>query len=424
MIDTVIIHIPMFKTYTRKEGNVNMIIGDVADYGLVASTRYIVRDPITKEITHGDLYHPFESLPTSHSGVACKFFDRTANCLPYLSLNASVAKIEKGHNVYGHNFLYNSIADMLAVFKKAYPNFWQFLDVANAKISRLDITYSAKMQNKHSAEQMREYLRNVNFGRLRNNSKQERWNTIYFGSENSRVGGAKIYCKGAELRNERKELAKKANSGCLMSLQKLKVLTPKLQDIADKLIRFEATIKTRQLHQMSIPSNLWQFIDYVRKNPNTFIKLWKYKFDPILSTLKGMVMTNADDAKVREILYEKLTTVTKTGRISTTKAKNAFRFYRDLKIDGFINVQKNYSKSQFSLLVKTLVDCGFSRAFLQNLSKPTVNEAIPVLHMLNIDFGNNLPNDYQLNISENLFDFEEYLPKGLKLNPRLRLKVV
>lgn len=420
MIDTVIIHIPIFELYTRSEGKTRMIIGDVADYGLVASTRYIVRDPVTKQITHGDLYHPFESLPTSHSGVACKFFDRTVNCLPYLSLNASLAKIEQGHNVYGHNVIYNGIAEMLAVFKHTYPAFWTCLDVKNARICRLDITYSAEMTNRHTAEQVREYLRNVDFGRLRNNSKQERWNTVYFGSEKSRVGGAKVYCKGVELENEREELKKKAKNGCLASSQKLEIFTLELQEIADKLIRFEATIKARQLEQMSLPTNLWQFIGYARKNKKIYEELWRYKFGAILETLKGKTMTNADDGDVKQLLYEKLTTVTKTGKVSTTKAKNAFRFYRDLKTDGFVNVQKNYSKSQFSLLVKNLVDVGFSRAYLQNLSKATVEQSIPVLSMLNIDFSNRLPADYKLNISEHLFEFEEYLPEGMKLNPNLR----
>lgn len=43
-----------------------MIVGDVADYALTACTRYLVRDPVTHEVTHGELYHPFESLPSWH----------------------------------------------------------------------------------------------------------------------------------------------------------------------------------------------------------------------------------------------------------------------------------------------------------------------------------------------------------------------
>lgn len=83
MIDTVVIHIPVFSQFTKKIGNKNMIIGDVADYGLSASTRYIARNPVTGEVTHGALYHPYESLPSWHSGIAVKFYDTAINCRLY-----------------------------------------------------------------------------------------------------------------------------------------------------------------------------------------------------------------------------------------------------------------------------------------------------------------------------------------------------
>ena len=58
MIDSVVIHVPMQKQFTKQLGNKHMIIGDVADYALTACTRYLVRDPVTHEVTHGELYHP------------------------------------------------------------------------------------------------------------------------------------------------------------------------------------------------------------------------------------------------------------------------------------------------------------------------------------------------------------------------------
>ena len=157
MIDSVVIHVPMQKQFTKQLGNKHMIIGDVADYALTACTRYLVRDPVTHEVTHGELYHPFESLPSWHSGVAVKFFDTAMNCLPYVSLNASIAKIGQGHNVYGHDNLYAGVVDMLSVLKETYPVLWSCLDIENARLSRIDITYSAKLPSRNHAEQTKDF---------------------------------------------------------------------------------------------------------------------------------------------------------------------------------------------------------------------------------------------------------------------------
>lgn len=419
MIDSVVIHIPMQKQFTKQLGNKHMIIGDVADYALTACTRYLVRDPVTHEVTHGELYHPFESLPSWHSGVAMKFFDTAMNCLPYVSLNASIAKIGQGHNVYGHDNLYAGVVDMLSVLRETYPVLWSCLDIENARLSRIDITYSAKLPSRNHAEQTRDFLRNVDWGRLRNNSKQERWNTVYFGGEASRVGVAVVYCKGVELEDERKKLQKQAKQGDLNATKKLAIFTQELQDYADRLLRFEARCKSRQIEQFGISTNLWDFIAHTFKNKRTLFELWNYKFKPIFDALKGKHMTHADDSEVLNLLLDKLTTITDSGKKSTTQALNAYNFYKRIKQDGFLKVKSLHNQRTFQRNVKNLIDCGISRSHLQNLHSND-GQIVPIIQLVNIDFANQLPTDYKPFISPNLKEFNHFLTaRGLEVKPQL-----
>lgn len=458
MIDSVVCHISMQKQYTRQLGQKHMIIGDVADYALTSSTRHIVRDPITHEITHGDLYHPFESLPSHFSGVAMKFYDTAQNCLPYVSLNASIAKIGQGHNVFGHENLYAGVVDMLFVLKQTYPVLWSCLDIDNARLSRIDVTYSAKLPSLTHAEQTRDFLRNVDWGRLRNNSKKERWNTVYFGAEDSRVGVAVVYCKGVELSGERKKLERQAKKGDLSAISKLSIFTPELQDYADRLLRFEARCKARQIEQFGISTNLWDFIAHIFKNKQTLFELWNYKFKPIFDALKGKHMSHADDSELLNLLKDKLKTYTYPmrkniiksmvqadnldhallrkkpiyfvtdvsrlqfffiGKLSYVQALNAFNFYKRLKQDGFMKVKELHSKATFCRNVKNLVDCGISRSHLQNLHSND-GHIVPIIQLINIDFANQLPADYKPFISPNLKEFNHYLvQRGLEVKPQL-----
>lgn len=458
MIDSVVIHAPMKKQFTRQLGNKHMIIGDVADYALTACTRYLVRDPVTHEVTHGELYHPFESLPSWHSGVAMKFFDTAMNCLPYVSLNASIAKIGQGHNVYGHDNLYAGVVDMLSVLKDTYPVLWACLDIENARLSRIDITYSAKLPSRNHAEQTRDFLRNVDWGRLRNNSKNERWNTVYFGGEASRVGVGVVYCKGVELEDERKKLQKQAKQGDLNAIKKLEIFTPELQEYADRLLRFEARCKSRQIEQFGISTNLWDFIAHTFKNKRTLFELWNYKFKPIFDALKGKHMTHADDSELLNLLKYKLKTYTYPtrkniiksmvqvdnlchgllrkkpiylipdisgfqfffiGKPSYVQALNAYNFYKRIKQDGFLKVKELHTKATFYRNVKNLIDCGISRSHLQNLHSSD-GEIVPIIQLVNIDFANQLPADYKPFISPNLKEFNHFLTaRGLEVKPQL-----
>lgn len=72
MLDTLILHIPILEEFCVVTGNLHSVRGDVADYQIRAVPSYFKR-ALDGSITHGDLFHPYESLPSSYSGMAVKF---------------------------------------------------------------------------------------------------------------------------------------------------------------------------------------------------------------------------------------------------------------------------------------------------------------------------------------------------------------
>lgn len=409
MIDTVLVLIPIHKTYTRATDYVYEIIGDVTDYDLKAASRYVSKQDDGTKIPF-ELYHMQESLPTSHTGIGFKFFHRANNYLPYVQLNCSIAKIVQGHNVYGSCNMITGILEMLGVFKETYPEFCKYLDFANAEISRFDITLPAQTQSLETAIRVREYLRNVDWGRYRNLcilNKDGCINTLYFGSRKSDVGGFKVYCKGVELvNNEIKPLKHKAKKGCLTSIHKLThIFTDDVQDFASKSVRIEVIVKREMIKQFGLPTNLWQLLRHQLNNPDIYKTLFHHKTKDFFNAMQGITMPT-DDIKVYEILLNKLTTITPTGKKSTTRASHAYNFYKRLKQDGFYEVKRTSNERTFQRNVKSLVDAGFKRFDLQNLAK---NEETQILRLLNLDFNAPLPKSYKEPVSTYFDEFKQYL---------------
>lgn len=329
MLDTLIIHVPIRKEFVTTTGNLHSIIGDASYYGLTTQS-YFKRDLKTGEVTHGELKHPYESLPSSYSGMAIKFYgDNVANTLPYVSMNASV-KILQGHNVYGGESVKNLAAEMLHLLKSNYPDFFACLDVANASISRIDSTFSVKLDHERHIQPCLRFLANISNGQRKNDTdRRDFFNTVYWGGKTSREGGAKAYGKHCEVMKEVTELKRNVMRGCARSKNKLEIFNADLLDWSSKLLRFESSTKKRKLEKLGLPTNLWQFIEYQQTNKSVLNVLWRLWFDPILKAIEGNVdMENFDDGKIFELCREKLTTTTASGRISYTKANNAFNFYQ------------------------------------------------------------------------------------------------
>ncbi|HCE3704919.1 TPA: hypothetical protein NG682_003672, partial [Vibrio parahaemolyticus] len=69
--------------------------------GLEAKVVHFTGESALDDIEVGDLRHPYQSLPTSFTGMAFKIFQGTPLRDACVELKASPAKILQGHNVYG-----------------------------------------------------------------------------------------------------------------------------------------------------------------------------------------------------------------------------------------------------------------------------------------------------------------------------------
>lgn len=395
MTDTLELHIYVQEIFAKKVSKTGYeMIGDVTDFGLNGSSRHVRKKDDGRTVIY-EIYHAHESLPTSHSGIGFKFYHKTQNCLPYVMLNCSVAKILQGHNVFGSLDLRAGAFEMLGVLSEHYPEFVKYLDFNNIEISRFDLTLPMQTQSRLTAEKVRDYIRNVDWGRYRNleiANKKENYNTVYFGSDKSRVGGFKLYCKGVEVEKVVNKLKIFAKKGMVADFAKLQAYTDDVLEFADKSVRLEAMIKKRMLIEHNIPTNLWQFMIYEHKNPYLYANLFTYKTCDLFTALQDMTMPYADDVKVYDMLIEKLRTTTPTGKISDTKAKNAFMFYLSIKQHGFYEIKRISNKRTFDHNIKSLVDSGFSRSYLQNLTK---QDETKVLRLLNLDCQPALPSSYK-----------------------------
>lgn len=448
MLDTLIIHIPIRKEFVRTTGNLNSVIGDASYYGLPTQS-YFKRDLKTGEVTHGELKHPYESLPSSYSGMAIKFFsDNVANTIPYVSMNASV-KILQGHNVYGGESVKNLATEMLYLLQSNYPEFFASLDVAQASISRLDSTYSVRLDHERHIQPCLRFLSNISQGQRKSDKdRRDFYNTVYWGGKTSREGGAKAYGKHCEVMTEVTKLKRDMMRGCSQAKNKLSVFTPELLDWSAKLLRFESSTKKRKLEKLGLPTNLWQFIEYQQKNKDVLTVLWRQWFNPILQALQGNVeMENFDEAAIYEQcrkhlwsqgtkkalsaqIKKDLSSCCLTsgyfhfvdaqfvpfGRISYTKANNAFNFYQLLKTNPFSDIKKRYSNNAFHTLIRSLIKVDFTRAELQNLFERQT-KPVPMIELINFDFSNQYPADYQPIISEHINAYDYIISK----KPKLRL---
>lgn len=412
MLDSLVLHVPLLPDYYTVDGNLHNIIGDIADYQIKAVPSYLKRDPVTKEITLGALYSPFESLPSSFSSMAIKFYSsNVANSPPYIALNAS-AKLLQGHNVYGGESVLNLASEMLALLNENYPAFYNMLDIKNARISRLDSTYSVRLSSEMLIQPALRFLKHADTGQRKSDNRRDFHNTVYFGLAKSPYGGAKIYGKSYELKDSIKKYKRSADKGSTQSAKMLEIFNDELVSYSEGLLRFECTTKARQLEKTNLPKNLWAFIDYqINTDKNVLRQLWHMWFDPILSTLTGDIKPDIDDSDVYDKCRSKLFTVTKKGSVTYTKANGAYNFYKLLKQDGYDLVKQRHTVPTFNRNVKALVDIGFPLAVLKNLSKE-MPVPIPVNEILDFDFDNQAPDGYKQPASNHVKDYTIYLNAG------------
>ncbi len=366
---------------------------------LEAKTIFFTGDIGAAQYEVADLRHPFESLPTHFTGMAFKIYQGTKYRSPCIELKASPAKIIQGHNVYGSTSIELGATEMIMAFYNNYPDVFEMLNIPASTLDAIDATYSAKVKTELQAKQVINQLKNISNKQMRTAVRNEHETTVYF-SRGSRHCDRKAYLKGPEFSHQLANLRKLQKQGDSSYDRVIDVISdPKLINFARNLVRFEAGAHRRYLDVMEIPKNLFEAIKYQKAyevgGKSLIQDIWLKAFTPLLEALKGQRMNIFNDEEVHEKLKQAYFRITPKGNISYAKSDKVFRFYRSLVSDGYQAVYRSFtSRATFSRQLNDLLSVGFSKAQLQNLQGNGVDNIIPLLQVIEIDFSHQRPESY------------------------------
>ena len=395
MLDHLRLLIPVHETHLiRLDDGTSVIKGSIGDFGFKLASRHVER--LESGVFEAkDLYAPYESLPSSYSGLAVKFFDKSTMTDPYVEIKASPAKLLQGHNVYGGESVGNAACEMFGILFQSIPELGERLDISLATIGHIDTTFSSTVTNEAIIPKIIDYLSRISNGQTKATKNKKYETTAYWGGETSRLLQLKAYAKYPELLVTLEKLKKQAAAHDTKAQMLLDtVYTPELLDFAKKLLRWEARIKARKLERMGLPVGLFDFIKYQNENPNILTELWRLAFTPIFDTFKGQAMPYSTDDDLHQMLKEQLKTITPTGRVSYTRANNAMNFFHLVRDIGFEAVKARYSSSTFYDNLKNLTDAGLSKAWLQNLHTKKKGDIVPLVNFCHVDFVAQFPTGY------------------------------
>lgn len=114
----------------------------------------------------------------------------------------------------------------------------------------------------------------------------------------------------------------------------------------------------------------------------------------ILQRLHENPLKNTDHITVYAHLLKSFKKEIPAGTVTDRKARNIEKFYYDLERFGFEEMKAKYKKSQFSNLVASLIKCGYSKVYLQNLHVQSVNNVIPFINMFEMKFDQQVPENF------------------------------
>lgn len=405
MLDFLRLAIPINLAFVRSFDNHHTFNGDIRDFGIPAATRHVSKTDDGQTIT-GDLYHPYEALPSDYTDMAVKFYTNTMNTVPYVELKASPLKLLQGHNVFGFESIELGAFHMLGMFFEAFPKLSGILDIDNTEVLCVDTTYLFRLPHQNMVQPVLDYMANLASGHRK--ARQVKYeNYITWGNDAASVR-PKAYGKFDEVKSQLNKIQKQADKGCMRSKSLVMAMHDALP-FANAVLRLEARICKTYLTKNGYPSNLFQLIKFQHEQPELLLRLWHVAFDPILDTMKGKYMNFSSDGEILDLLKSKLVTYTKTGKPSYTKAMNAMKFYSLVRQMGLSATQKIYSKAQYHKSLNSLLDCEISLGHLQNLAKNPNGKVIPFVRMFELKMCDQQPSDYQIPVSQ-------YSPsKGLHL---------
>lgn len=346
-----------------------------------------------------DLFHPWETLPTSFTGLAMKVYHE-GNQWPGVELKCSPAKILQGHNVFGPTSIRLGWQEMLSQLASEYPELMQHLEVKSAQLLEMDCTFSARLPDETVAHQVIEHLSNVSNGHTKARGDVYK-TTAYWGAKASRLKKLKAYLKWDEFKAQLAEYRKAAKHGDLTAARVAKVMSDeRLGKWCQHLLRFEATVKKRWLERRGIPTNIYFLMKYqeqLEASGRCLIReCWQDTTRDIFRAFEGRQMRVVDDKSVMDALKAVHFRITPKGNISYGKANKLFLFYNGIRDYGFAGMQERIPKETFRRHLKDLEVAGFTKAFLQNLCEDTrANNVFPLLRFVEVDFSAQRPDWYR-----------------------------
>jgi II/X family phage/plasmid replication protein len=390
MLDFLRLAIPIIPTHVRSLDNHHWFNGDIRDFGIPAATRHVSKmdDGTT---TTGELYHPYESLPSDYTDMAMKFYTNTMNTVPYVEIKASPLKLLQGHNVYGFESIELGSDHMLGMLFEAFPQLLPILDLENIEVLCVDTTYLVRLPHQSMVQPTLDYMANLAAGHRK--ARQVKYeNFISWGNDGASIR-PKAYGKFEEVKAQLHKIQKKADKGC----QRSKALVCAMHDVlpfANAVVRLEARITKTYMSKNGIPTNLFQLIKLQHEQPELLLRLWHVAFDPILDRMKGKYMNFSNDAEILELFKSKLVTYTKTGKPSFTRANNAMKFYSLIRQIGLIATKQLYNERTYYDALKHLEACDISMGHLQNLAKNPNGKVIPFVRLFELKMADQQPHDY------------------------------
>lgn len=343
------------------------------------------------------LYHPYESLPTSFTGLALKVnFD--GYFYPHVTIKGSPAKILQGHNVFGTDDLQLCVTEMLYWLQEKYPELYGMLAINTAEVRKMDVTYSSIVGSPKLVRLAIDYMSRISNGQTKPTKSKKFETTMYWGGAESRLIRLKCYSKFDEYMAQLDKFKKEAQKG--LDPRAIKIMNvmsdERLIDRAKTSLRWEATFMKRWLERNDIPVNVWDLINYQKENPDFLQRIWSKGFEKIFEAMKGLDMTLVNEDRVLDKLKAEFGKPLVSGRMSYRKAINLYSFYNQLKVMGLdeMKAQRLYSVPRLNAILADLCTAGFSKSFLQNLHVNDGSKTIPFVNLINIDFSKQTPDWY------------------------------
>ncbi|QXB98135.1 phage/plasmid replication protein, II/X family [Aeromonas sp. FDAARGOS 1418] len=360
-----------------------------------------------------DLYHPWESVPSSFTDITCKLHQAQLNrSWPCFAIKGSPAKLLQGHNVYGPDCAATGILELIAAFTRALPGIAEMLDFGSAHIRRVDCTYSIQLPDAETMANCLTAIGQLSHRHLRPSKESDYASTIYFNRRTSEMQDAGrahvlvVYAKDHEMEKQLKSLqaaARKEKTSRYNSVIK-SMQSPELQQFAQHRLRFEGRGYTRWFEKNKIPRNVWQFLawvaDFEKREGMKFCEwAWRNMFTDMMTALGDSKVHLTQDLEVQRklrISYGRCKQFSNddgsvTEKWNFTRADRLMMFYRLLATEGWDKTKRLTASSSFYDSVKALLDIGLTKAQLQNLRN---KKTAKLLHLIKMDFADQRPAGY------------------------------